>query len=603
MKKLLIFAILLRLILIPLFYHGDIGINAYFSNAILEGHTNIYDYFRQEFSIGRSILSYPPIYYFLNALLIAPIKYLHICNLPDLFYVWEIPQLTMFLIQSTPSFLTLFLLKFPLLLADIATGFLIYRITGKEKALLLWLYCPIPIFATYLVGQFDILPTFFTAYALYCAKEYLKRSLSRYDIFSMFLLGLGASLKHYPLLLIPIFSPALSKSPKKIILLTVIGFLPYILSILPFINSPAFFEQVLQNEKTLGVLSIKLEAFGIPLYPFFFLYALIFFSNLLTLEKTPNSLFTHSFACASLLCLTDWNPQWLVFIAPFLVVAASSTPLDIPYILATAIFSLRSVLIGNISIATLMHISPIFAKMPTLTGLLYPYIPLINISLLLAFLLLTLLLLFPKFKTRMDEKILILMPLLFLLLVISLSFFYSTLASAYGGIYDVYQPVYHDSKPASSVEQSFFSHYSNLSEIRLYLFGEGEAELSLLSGSNRIASSKTSVRNYSIYTLYFPKIEDSKDREFVMRINSTGNVSLLYSKEDRYPLGEMEGGGDLGFFTRSRPPLTELITSIFSSLRDRLEAEFLFFVSYMLLALLIYLKKPIVANLLFTEKA
>ena len=60
--------------------------------------------------------------------------------------------------------LLLLLLKLPYFFFDIAIAYLLMGIFKEEKtkkwAFALWMFNPVNLYATYMVGQFDIIPTF-----------------------------------------------------------------------------------------------------------------------------------------------------------------------------------------------------------------------------------------------------------------------------------------------------------------------------------------------------------------------------------------------------------------------------------------------------------
>src|SRR3990167_4482234 len=69
--------------------------------------------------------------------------------------------------------LLLFLMKLPYFFFDIALAFVLMALfkseSEKKWAFVLWMFNPVNLYATYMVGQFDIIPTFLTVAALYLA--------------------------------------------------------------------------------------------------------------------------------------------------------------------------------------------------------------------------------------------------------------------------------------------------------------------------------------------------------------------------------------------------------------------------------------------------
>ncbi|MCI4319970.1 MAG: glycosyltransferase 87 family protein [Thermoplasmata archaeon] len=100
--------------------------------------------------------------------------------------------------------------KAPLILFDVLTGALLYQLiierTGERSraqlAFGLWFLNPLVILESSVHGAFDVLPVFFTLLAVYCLPRgrFVTGGLS---------LGLAASLKLFPLLLLPLFAASL----------------------------------------------------------------------------------------------------------------------------------------------------------------------------------------------------------------------------------------------------------------------------------------------------------------------------------------------------------------------------------------------------------
>ncbi|KKR71597.1 MAG: hypothetical protein UU16_C0058G0004 [Candidatus Woesebacteria bacterium GW2011_GWA2_40_7] len=102
----------------------------------------------------------------------------------------------------------LLVLKLPYLPFDLGVAALLYKFFKDPKnkflAFTIWMFNPINLYATYMMGQFDVIPTFLAILTLYFA---VKRE--KYFIAALFL-GLGASFKIFPFLfLVPL---ALMKS-------------------------------------------------------------------------------------------------------------------------------------------------------------------------------------------------------------------------------------------------------------------------------------------------------------------------------------------------------------------------------------------------------
>ena len=104
-----------------------------------------------------------------------------------------------------------FALKIPIILGDLATSFLVYKILkrrlgvrGASKAYFAYLFCPYLILVGVVWGMFDVLAFFFSLLSAYWLQE--KRALS------ISCLSISCALKLIPLVLIPLYSIFIWKS-------------------------------------------------------------------------------------------------------------------------------------------------------------------------------------------------------------------------------------------------------------------------------------------------------------------------------------------------------------------------------------------------------
>lgn len=208
------------------------------------------------------------------------------------------------------------LVKLPYLIFDLTLGFLLFKLfTKKEEAILafaFWMFNPVSIYATYMMGQFDIIPTFFTMFAVYLVTK------QRLNLAAL-ALGGGIAFKIYPVfLLIPLI--ILGKTFFDKFKLVVLAVLPYILSIALYLGSINFRSQALVANQTDKSLYASIPVSGgeaILLFP----ASLIFF-YLLIWGKQINKLFFWRFFLIPLLLFfifTHYHPQWLIWVTPFLI--------------------------------------------------------------------------------------------------------------------------------------------------------------------------------------------------------------------------------------------------------------------------------------------
>lgn len=106
----------------------------------------------------------------------------------------------------------IFALKVPIILGDVITAFIIYKILKAEtdeqiasKACLLYLFCPYVISVGVIWGMFDVLAFLFTLLSAY-------HLLSKKRIWSSIFLAIASALKLIPIVLVPLYSIFVYKS-------------------------------------------------------------------------------------------------------------------------------------------------------------------------------------------------------------------------------------------------------------------------------------------------------------------------------------------------------------------------------------------------------
>lgn len=283
MKKIwivLIAAILLRLFLAFATFHPDIQALSDSGKFISRGFIfNLYDQSSQSL-----VLNYPPLIY------------------------WYFGLFNLFLNGNIP------LLKLSYLIFDLTLAFLLYKFVGSGKstlALSLWLFNPINLYATYMIGQFDIIPTLFTFLSLYLIH---KNKLTPAAI----ALGMGIAFKLYPVfVVIPLI--ILVKGYLEKVKLLILSSLPYLLSILIYIPSASFRHNALFASQSSKSLYAEIPLSGgesILLFPLSVLLFYLFIWN----KKADKLSYWKIYLIPLLLffSFTHFHPQWLIWVVPFL---------------------------------------------------------------------------------------------------------------------------------------------------------------------------------------------------------------------------------------------------------------------------------------------
>lgn len=316
-----IIGILIRLGLAFSTFHSDTQPFYFAGEVIAKGNVaNFYDYLwdlpKDDATLKvypPYLFNYPPLVYFF----LGPISYL--VSLPfsrELMsgFIFDLPNQ---LGNLQLNFLLL-TLKLPYLVFDLGIAALLFKFFKEPKNKLLafglWMFNPINLYATYMMGQFDVIPTFLTILALYFA---VKRE--KFFPAAVFL-GLGASFKIFPFLfLIPL---ALMKDKwMDRIKIVGLGALTYVATILPFINSAGFRATALVAGQTTKSMYATLPISGgesIILFPFLVLF---FYLVFLFLTAKLEDLWKRFFSIILLFFVfTHYHPQWLLWLTPFLVI-------------------------------------------------------------------------------------------------------------------------------------------------------------------------------------------------------------------------------------------------------------------------------------------
>ena len=320
--------LILRLILSSITYHSDIVPFDFAAKIIKNGNiTNFYDYLWNLLEdhpylkvYPRNLFNYPPLpYFFLGG--------------ASLLTTWIVDQTVHdnFVLNFSSTLgnpqlnLLLLLLKLPYFFFDIAIAYLLMGIFKEEKqkkwAFALWMFNPVNLYATYMVGQFDIIPTFLTVAVLYLAVKKNNFTLAAV------LLGLGAGFKIFPLLfMVPLAFVKPNLLDRIKLLLTSV--ITYVLFAYPFLWSKGFrMTAALANQTTKSFYANVPVSGGESII--LFLAAVIFFYILFFYKKTlVEDLWKRFFVMILVFFIfTHFHPQWFLLTMPFFVIDLVKTKL------------------------------------------------------------------------------------------------------------------------------------------------------------------------------------------------------------------------------------------------------------------------------------
>ncbi len=319
--------IVLRIFLSFSTYHSDVAPFDFAGKVISQGNiTNFYDYLwnlpedHPYLKVyPRNLFNYPPpVYFFLGGVSLLTTWMVN----PEVYanFILDFPS-TLGNIQLN---LLLFLLKLPYFFFDIAIAYMLMAFFKEEKKKLwifgLWIFNPINLYATYMVGQFDIIPTFLSVWVLYLVLKNKEKIDSISLIPSGILLGVGAAFKIFPLLFILPLA-LLKKDWWGRIKVLCSGFLTYLVLAFPFIFSKGFRATAALAGQTTKSLYAQIPISGGESI-ILFLAVVVFLYLVFIYKKTAAEDLWKRFFLMMLtfFVFTHYHLQWFVWITPFLLI-------------------------------------------------------------------------------------------------------------------------------------------------------------------------------------------------------------------------------------------------------------------------------------------
>lgn len=315
--------IILRIFLASTTYHSDTAPFDFAGKVIADGNViNFYDYLWDLPEDHPYLKIYPR-----NLFNYPPLPYLFLGGM-SLLTTWVVdPAVHQNFILDFESTLgnvqlnlLLLLLKLPYFIFDIAIAYLLMSLFKEKKEKMwvfaLWIFNPINLYATYMIGQFDIIPTFLTVLAVYLASKEKYQNL----LMSAVLLGIGAGFKIFPLLLIVPLALTKPNFWERVRLILVSG-ITYVLFAYPFIWSKGFrMTAALANQTTKSFYANIPVSGGESII--LFLAVVIFFYILFYFGKTKMEDLWKRFFILLLVffVFTHFHPQWLLWMMPFYMI-------------------------------------------------------------------------------------------------------------------------------------------------------------------------------------------------------------------------------------------------------------------------------------------
>jgi len=322
MKKLLVLAIFLRLLVAAFYFHPDIKTFNFQASFLKKGVIDIYSYLinnKQNLPFKEEFVYFPLSYFALGGYQIAanPI-------LGNGFNAWLNNASSNAFVTDPSIFKYLIVLKFPYLLLDICIAFLVREFFKNKKkgnlAFTLWLFNPFTIFLIYAYSNVDIFPVALTLLSFLLIKK------QKFFPAALFL-GFAAGFKLYPLLIIP-FLFLYGKTLKEKLILSVTPLVVFLAICAPFFST-AFVNSALISGLSTGVFKSE---FVTLLISILFFYGLIF-------DKKMN-IFNYWLALFLIIfSFALFHVQWLLWLAPFLVIMVVKKPYLGVLIFALTVFA------------------------------------------------------------------------------------------------------------------------------------------------------------------------------------------------------------------------------------------------------------------------
>lgn len=361
-RKLLILAVLLRLILMPFLFHPDIKTYHFQASFLKNGVFNIYSFLdshKAQLPLKEEFVYFPLTYFFLGAyqLLASPL-------LGDNFDNW-LQDASGQANEQVGVYRYLLLLKLPYLLLDILIALMLTlffaSLVDKKRVFALWLFNPLTIILIYGFSNVDIIPVTLTVASLLLTKN------DRL-IWAGLLLGLAASFKAYPLLFLPFLLIYASTLKQQVgLLAAALGVFGLVL--LPFVSSSSFQQAALVSGLTTRIVFPGLSiGFGQTLMASVISMFGLF---IVGLQSRPGwqKLWTYYLAILLLLfSFIHFHIQWLVWLIPLVVLlnvtreklAVVAWLLVIIALIIPLLFEDRSMSIGLFSaVSSLYNLVPI----------------------------------------------------------------------------------------------------------------------------------------------------------------------------------------------------------------------------------------------------
>lgn len=320
MKKLLILAIVLRLLVAAFYFHPDIKTYNFQASFLRKGVVNIYSYLvdnKKTLPLKDDFVYFPLTYFVVGGYQIIASP-----TLGPNFVSWLANASGNSAVRDPNIFRYLIVLKLPYLIIDIGIAYLLLRYFTNDpekgkKAFIIWLFNPFTIILFYVFSNIDIIPVALGLVSLLMVKK------DRLALAS-FILAVASGFKLYPLLFIP-FLVLYAKTVKERLIIIGVFTATFLVITLPFMSG-AFVQSALVSGLTTRIFSPSFSL-GFNESNIFGLTgttALFFFAYLI--DKKINLLFYWTTILLIIFSFSHFHIQWLAWLAPFVVILFVEKP-------------------------------------------------------------------------------------------------------------------------------------------------------------------------------------------------------------------------------------------------------------------------------------
>lgn len=320
----LLIGLAIRVVLSFITFHPDFTAFQLAGSLVAQNPLTMYDYLftlpanaplREAFA--TNVFTYPPFIYWYHGLI--NIVWVTIFQMHFMNSFIIVNQQAM----GDPLFMTTLLLrKSFFLIFDFLTLWYLVKLVDNQRqkfaVMLLWIFNPVDLYATYMMGQFEIIPVFFMVLSLYYAK------INRLYVSSL-ALGFGIAFKIFPIFVLPVLLMT-TQSWMKRFNMFLLAIVPYVLGILIYLPSHGYRSTALLANQSLKSLYATIPVSGgemIYLFPaaLLFFYFLYYYRGLY-LEMARSILWQNYFVILLLFFIfTHTHPQWFLWITPFMALS------------------------------------------------------------------------------------------------------------------------------------------------------------------------------------------------------------------------------------------------------------------------------------------